>query len=485
MRARGAYQQGLARLRLAGCPYRIRQHPTRSSPYLYVYETCRGGKHQVAKAYRLDQDSDVEDLVSLLLEAHRNLQRGGVGLNWDALNRRSTLDGQVLETWGEIRAAIKADIAPGGPKARDRNPFSCFSDRGYFGRHHADDEVALPEHLERFCLFTPASLDARRRHPAVTLEPRCPNAAGFQGVIQMVKYLQRKGFAVATPELVAKLEQLKRSAGRPRLPSPRYIPTTEDLQDWLDAVQAEDPLRGWVVAVIATYGLRPHEVWHIERLPGECREDPTFLQICSFEGEARRATKTGHRFALPLPEAWLERYRLVDVQHSRCMLEALRRRHPIRIAEASDGGVQVWNNADLGRVVVHWLRNTAKPSREIGPKLLGWHQPPHLPGRRAPKAVQGRCRPYDLRHAWAIRARETTTWSTRLKAQAMGHSEAIHARRYLVEQTAQQVERGMVLQKALDEGRPQERPMVVSALPEGVTPELIALARQLIELKTA
>jgi hypothetical protein len=38
-----------------------------------------------------------------------------------------------LQTWGEIRSLIKADIAPGGPKAKDRNPFSCFTDRGYFG----------------------------------------------------------------------------------------------------------------------------------------------------------------------------------------------------------------------------------------------------------------------------------------------------------------------------------------------------------------
>ena len=45
-----------------------------------------------------------------------------------------------------------------------------------------------------------------------------------------------------------------------------------------------------------------------------------------------------------------------------------------------------------------------------------------------------RCKVYDLRHAWALRARETTTWSTALKAMAMGHSEAVHARRYLLEE---------------------------------------------------
>lgn len=58
-------------------------------------------------------------------------------------------------TWGEIRQVIQADIAPGGPKARDRNPFVCFRDKGFCGEMYADSTVALPEHLERFCYYTP------------------------------------------------------------------------------------------------------------------------------------------------------------------------------------------------------------------------------------------------------------------------------------------------------------------------------------------
>jgi hypothetical protein len=192
------------------------------------------------------------------------------------------------------------------------------------------------------------------------------------------------------------------------------------------------------------------------------------------------------------------------------MLAALRQRHRLKTAEAADGGIQFWNNADLGRIVVQWMRYDAKPKREIQGKLLGWHQPRSVPGRRSVPAIQGRCKAYDLRHAWAIRARETTTWSTSLKAQAMGHSEAIHARRYLVEQTASQLERGMALQKALDEGRsgleqrgpkaavspdqallapaPEATPASAPAttpvgLPEGITPELLEIARQLLALK--
>lgn len=320
-------------------------------------------------------------------------------------------------------------------------------------------------------------MDAHSRDRTLSLVPRKTNTSGFYGVVQMVNYLAKRGISIATPELRTKLETLKAASGRVRAPAPRFIPTTAEVQAWLDQVQKENPLRGWVMAIIACYGLRAHEVWHIERLPGESNIQPTFMQISMFDSEAGRATKTGHRFALPLPEAWLERYRLNDVAYSREMLAELRRRYPIRTAEASDGSVQFWNNAALGRVVVHWLRHATKPVGEI--------------------------KAYDLRHAWAIRARETTTWSTALKAQAMGHSEVIHARRYLVEQTAQQIERGMALQKALDEGQrssPAPAPGVgqllgsgppldpvatafsAAELPEDVTPELLVLARQLMAL---
>ena len=507
MHPRSALQQASCRLRLAACPYRIRLHPGRNSPYYYVYETRAGGRSQSARGYRIDRDGDLGELVELLLAAQRNLLRGGPGLDWRRLHlapgEQPPADCGPLQTWGEIRSLIKADIAPGGPKAKDRNPFSCFTDRGYFGRAFPDEAFARTEELERFCLHTPASLDAQARDRSQPLVPRKTNTSSFHGVVQMVNYLAKRGVSIATPELRAKLEGLKNSSGRVRTPAPRFIPSTAEVEAWLDQVQQENPLRGWVMAVIACYGLRAHEVWHIERLPGESSVEPTFLQISMFESHGEQATKTGHRFALPLPEAWLERYRLNDVVHSRAMLAELRRRHPIRTAEASDGSVQFWNNAALGRVVVHWLRHATKPAGEIKAKLLGWHHPRSLPGRPQPPLVQGRCKAYDLRHAWAIRARETTTWSTALKAQAMGHSEVIHARRYLVEQTAQQIERGMALQKALDEGqRPAPAiapaaPLPAAAIPlpelaspaapaaglsEEVTPELLNLARQLMAL---
>jgi hypothetical protein len=75
-------------------------------------------------------------------------------------------------TWGEIRDAIKADIAPGEPKARDRNPFVCFRDKGFFGVMHPDSLPAQPEHRERFRLYTPDLLQTHQADPESALGRR-------------------------------------------------------------------------------------------------------------------------------------------------------------------------------------------------------------------------------------------------------------------------------------------------------------------------
>jgi hypothetical protein len=55
------------------------------------------------------------------------------------------------------------------------------------------------------------------------------------------------------------------------------------------------------LAMVATYGLRPHEVFHLECLP----DAEGWIQI----GGAER-TKTGFRPVMPAPLAWVERYGL-------------------------------------------------------------------------------------------------------------------------------------------------------------------------------
>ena len=77
----------------------------------------------------------------------------------------------------------------------------------------------------------------------------------------------------------------------------RVIPSDEDLQHWLDRL---DPFHQWVFGCIATYGLRPHELWHAEGI-----DEQGWISI-----PADMKTKTGEHFAPAVPAVWVERYGL-------------------------------------------------------------------------------------------------------------------------------------------------------------------------------
>jgi hypothetical protein len=71
----------------------------------------------------------------------------------------------------------------------------------------------------------------------------------------------------------------------------------------------EDTLWGLGVRMIATDGLRPHEVWHIDGLP-----DRHGLITVGVAARHIRVTRTGFRAAVPLPVEWVEPYRATYVQ---------------------------------------------------------------------------------------------------------------------------------------------------------------------------
>jgi integrase len=66
------------------------------------------------------------------------------------------------------------------------------------------------------------------------------------------------------------------------------------------------------------------------------------------------------------------------------------------------------------------------------------------PGSQKAQRRKERCVPYDLRHAYAIRARETTSWSYADVAAVMGHSPEVHRRTYLSEITGEQTKAAVV-----------------------------------------
>ncbi|MEO1741281.1 MAG: site-specific integrase [Cyanobacteria bacterium J06629_9] len=144
----------------------------------------------------------------------------------------------------------------------------------------------------------------------------------------------------------------------------RSVPSDERVA--LHRQALTNPAWRWVYGIMATYGLRNHEVFHL---------DLTDFPIV----RVKEATKTGSREVWPCYPEWAEDWRLDRVELPSVDLER--------------------DNSALGHSVTEYLS-------------------PRLPFT-----------PYDLRHAWAIRTLEFG-WPDALSAQQMGHSLEVHNRTY-------------------------------------------------------
>jgi integrase len=124
----------------------------------------------------------------------------------------------------------------------------------------------------------------------------------------------------------------------------------------------------WAAGICATYGARPHEALLMAEV-----ESNGLVVI--------RGGKTGARQGLPLPKAWIDRW---DLRSKRLPAINLDRDH-----------------------------------RTVGSQLgvaLRRHEAPFLP--------------YDLRHAWAVRAIHNPQISPSLAAKSLGHSLMVHTSLY-------------------------------------------------------
>lgn len=159
-----------------------------------------------------------------------------------------------------------------------------------------------------------------------------------------------------------------RDLGKGYSPSKAQPRSLPDDQVIIDAIDGMPANWQWVAGICATYGTRPHEA-----LLMACVECNGLAVI--------RAGKTGARKSLPLPKAWIERWNL-DEQR----LPAI---------------------------------NFERDSRTVGAQLA-------VAFRRFQVPFQ----PYDLRHAWAVRAISNPQISPSLAAKSMGHSLMVHTTLY-------------------------------------------------------
>ena len=426
-------------LRLHDLPLRIRVR--RHSQWLSVYEILPSGgtRERAMRGYSAQSDVDVQRLCDSLVERGRS----DLPQSWTALAEPSAGSAAHLAApcWPEICAAVVTFQRGQGV---NMNLVGPFKGKGYFCLLPAD-RAATEEDVRRFALHSSESLKARLEDPTAPLIPMATHRQGFRQKREVVSLLRRAGYGAIAPESLS--EELKGMVNRKKGAlvaageSRRRIPSTAAIQEWLDQVVEDDPLWGWVFAMVATYGLRPHEVWHIAELPAA-------QGMVSIGVAARhiKVTKTGFRVALPLPAEWVVRYQLGGANGEQ-RLEELRHRYVPKFVNEDgqpfdperDLVKRCDNNERLGAVCCHKLRSSdAKAEFELKTKLYAWVETAPAQGKKKAQKRKERCVPYDLRHAYAIRARETTTWNYADVAAVMGHSPEVHRRTYLSEITGEQ-----------------------------------------------
>jgi len=160
----------------------------------------------------------------------------------------------------------------------------------------------------------------------------------------------------------------------------RVLPSDAEIEQWIDSL-ASKPAWQWVFGVIATYGLRPHEAFRLDRWPDE-----------DHLVEVGDNTKTGYRCCLAVHDRWVTRWNLREVR-----LPAI---------------------------------NLDRANRQIGEAIS--KQCSRLRSSRV--STEAGLTPYDLRHCWARRVHTdpeyVSQWTTTQAAESMGHSEDVHRRIY-------------------------------------------------------
>jgi len=264
------------------------------------------------------------------------------------------------------------------------------------------------------------------------------NKSGFMDLNKDYQKLKERIAALKGPEGHQKEgHQKQREKNRQK---PRAIPSDVQIEAWLDSMS--DVGMRTTFALICTYGLRPHEVWHIDWL----RE--------SGIGHIRFG-KTGDRTVAPVPARWAQKYKLSEnLGKAQAWMHAHAKVHLKPWPKAwADMGLQgpvfksgdklkPWilstngvedceNRPELGDQVAAWMKQVGTPDL--------WGETPE--GETSERQVmkngvivnESRARSYCPRHAFAIRcylSPETSHEADTTFAKWMGHDVAVHVDTY-------------------------------------------------------
>lgn len=358
----------------------------------------------------LPPDGLEENYSGYLSELNNQLKSLGIGVRIrqkaDKLYLRVTLppkpgSRQITGYQQEISLDIRANLA--GFKLAKLEALSVWMalESGEFDWHPYLKRRAVKQKLVRDWVkeFETDYFDRRERNPKSEttydkdyrltfnrLDPDIPLTEPV--ILELVKSIKpdsksRKRYCMALGALArfAGVEvDLKRFKGSYSLKKSkrRELPDDNLIKEWRE--KFTNPQWQWLYGILAVYGLRPHEAFHLD------------LERLSQGERSLRVTegKTGARLIYPFPLDWWERWRLWEV-------------NPPPITGST--------NSFLGNRVNQFFRRNKTPFQ-----------------------------PYDLRHAFAVRTLRMGLNLT-LAAQQMGHSVAIHSEiyhRWISEKTHQE-----------------------------------------------
>lgn len=360
------------------------------SPWIQVreYEGSAVIRQFSSETFRIDSERDIEVLYRMCLEAH---DKGA----WPDI---SDTDQQQGLTWPMLAQQVTADV---------RKRLARYSSRCH-----------MEGHLKTMAEFTGAVTAYRLEQWAREVDPSV-NPATFMRRIETLSAIHSTGL-LELKETIARCKALRPKGAEKKMHEqrtlkPRAIPSDLELQGWLDGLKGHEQ---WILALIATYGLRPSEAWHAEGIDQE--------GWITIPGEG--LTKTNRHYAPPVPRAWVERYQLRE-NFERYQGEILKR-WPIKWEERA-GGIRIPVNNSRVANYLYRLHIPLRyhPKEEKRPPLIEplWTQAATGTGRDW-------VRPYDLRHSYAIRCftnSEVNLLPTEDHAAWMGHNLAIHKRIYL------------------------------------------------------
>ena len=359
-------------LKEKGCCYRMRRVSSKRT--IQVREVCDGKviRQFSSRVYLSNNDEHIRNLAQVCLESEKLGQWTGdadpsaKGLSWALLARVSA---------DSINARILREASKSG-FLRDLKTIGGFT-----------GEVSAKA-LERWAMEAdPVKVPYAFRNRIDTLSQ--VNKANLIDLEPLLKTLRgRKVTGAAKKEMERAAKKIK------------AIPMDDNLQEYLD--QQEGMLQ-WTLALIATYGLRPHEAWHATGI-----DSTGWIEI-----PGNGLTKTDNHTAPPVPSKWLERYKLRD--NFEKFSAALNKRWTVKWVENRGVPVPTNNHALTHSLYNELVRKNNKLWVDL-PEGLEW------------------VRPYDLRHSYAVRCfthPECFKDTMDAVAEWMGHGVEVHKDKYL------------------------------------------------------